>query len=306
MRKHKICIFTALLSLTLAACGKEISHTKLIANLSRNHIVHTLGGERPALLVLPADHDPKTPIPLVLSLHGFTSDSAQHDRYFGLSKRVNVDRFALIMANGTRDPDDNRFWNATDFCCDLHNTQVDDVQYLSRLLEEAATHIAVERIFAFGSLQRRLYVLPPRLRRHSGISRHCQPRRHFLSATPPVAPSHPRSQCCKFTAQPTRSSPTTAARVKMSTPAQKKSRCAGPHSPAATSPIQKPFPRSTSTKVLDGPETVRTRYRTGCRHDVTIELWTMEQGSHVPHFAPDFGQRLLEWLFNASRADTLS
>ena len=126
MRKNKICIFAALLSLTLVACG-EISHTELVADLSKDHTVHTLGGQRPALLVLPTDPDPETPIPLVLSLHGFTSHSAQHDRYFGLSQRVNDDRFALIMANGTRDPDGNRFWNATDFCCDLHNTQVDDV-----------------------------------------------------------------------------------------------------------------------------------------------------------------------------------
>ena len=103
MQKNKICTFAALLSLTLTACGKETSHTEWVADLSKNHIVHTLGGERPALLVLPADHDPETPIPLVLSLHGFTSDSARHDRYFGLSKRVNVDRFALIMANGTRE-----------------------------------------------------------------------------------------------------------------------------------------------------------------------------------------------------------
>ena len=149
MRNDKICTFTALLSLTLTACG-EISHTELVADLSKDHIVHTLGGQRPAFLVLPADHDPETPIPLVLSLHGFTSHLAQHDRYFGLSKRVNADRFALIMANGTRDPDGKRFWNATDFCCDLHNTQVDDVKYLSGLLEEAATHIAVERIFVLG------------------------------------------------------------------------------------------------------------------------------------------------------------
>ena len=131
MRNDKICVLAVLLSLILTACSKEISHTELVANLSKDHIVHTLGGQRPALLVLPAGHDPETPIPLVLSLHGFTSHSAQHDRYFGLSKRVNDDRFALIMANGTRDPDDKRFWNATDFCCDLHNTQVDDVQYLS-------------------------------------------------------------------------------------------------------------------------------------------------------------------------------
>ena len=184
MRNDKICILAVLLSLTLIACSKEISHTELVAelvaDLSTDHIVHTLGDQRPAFLVLPANHDPKTPIPLVLSLHGFTSHSAQHDRYFGLSKRVNDDRFALIMANGTRDPDGNRFWNATDFCCDLHNTQVNDVQYLSGLLEEAATHIAVERIFALGHSNGGFMSYRLACEGIPGLSRHCQPRRHFL------------------------------------------------------------------------------------------------------------------------------
>ena len=110
----------------------------------QDHTVHTLGGQRPALLVLPTDHDPRDAYSArAQPARASPAIRLSHDRYFGLSQRVNDDRFALIMANGTRDPDGNRFWNATDFCCDLHNTQVDDVQYLSGLLEEAATHIAV-------------------------------------------------------------------------------------------------------------------------------------------------------------------
>ena len=252
MRKNKICIFAALLSLTLVACG-EISHTELVADLSKDHIVHTLGGQRPALLVLPTDHDPETPIPLVLSLHGFTSHSAQHDRYFGLSQRVNVDRFALIMANGTRDPDGNRFWNATDFCCDLHNTQVDDVQYLSGLLEEAATHIAVERIFALGHSNGSFMSYRLACEDIPGLVAIASLAGTSL-AIPLVVPSHPQSQCCKSTARPTRPWPMTEVQETTSTQAQKKSRCAGPRSPAATSPIQKPSHRSTSTKASTAPK----------------------------------------------------
>ena len=305
MRNDKICIFTALLSLTLAACGKEISHTELVADLSKNHTVHTLGGERPALLVLPADHDPKTPIPLVLSLHGFTSDSAQHDRYFGLSKRVNVDHFALIMANGTRDPDDNRFWNATDFCCDLHNTQVDDVQYLSRLLEEAATHIAVERIFALGHsnggfMSYRLACEGiPKLVAIASLAgtSFSDPSRCALASPASVLQIHGTAdEIVAYDGSTGENEYAGAEEVALRWAALARCDLTDPET----------LPPLDLDQGIDGPETVRTRYRTGCRHDVTIELWTMEQGSHAPHFSPDFGQRLLEWLFNASRADTLS
>ena len=305
MRNDKICIFTALLSLTLIACGKEISHTDLIADLSRNHIVHTLGGERPALLILPADHDPETPIPLVLSLHGFTSDSARHDRYFGLSKRVNVDRFALIMANGTRDPDGNRFWNATDFCCDLHNTQVDDVQYLSRLLEEAATHIAVERIFALGhsnggfmSYRLACEGIPGLVAIASlaGTSFSDPSRCAFASPVSVLQIHGTADEIVAYDGSTGENEYAGAEEVALRWAALARCDLTDPET----------LPPLDLDQGIDGPETVRTRYRTGCRHDVTIELWTMEQGSHAPHFSPDFGQRLLEWLFNASRADTLS
>lgn len=303
MRKRRS-IFAILSSLISFACG-EMSPTELISNLSENHLVHTLGGERPALLVLPADHDPETPLPLVLSLHGFTSHSAEHDRYFGLSKRVNADSFALIMANGTHDPDGHRFWNATDFCCDLHNTQVDDVQYLAGLLEEAATHIAVERIFVLGHsnggfMSYRLAC--------EGI-----PRLVAIASLAGTSFSDP-SRCAFASPVSVLQIHGTADRVIAYDGSTGEQEYAGAEEVAlrwaalARCDLTEPetLPPLDLDQDLDGPETTRTRYRTGCRNDATIELWTMVQGAHVPRLAPDFGQRLLEWLFSGARADTLS
>ena len=303
MSKKKI-IFSTLLSLVFVACG-EMPLNDLIDKLTQNHLVHTLGGERPALLVLPADHDPETPIPLVLSLHGFTSHSAEHDRYFGLSKRVNANRFALVMANGTHDPDGHRFWNATDFCCDLHNTQVDDVQYLAGLLEEAATHIAVERIFVLGHsnggfMSYRLAC--------EGI-----PRLVAIASLAGTSFSDP-SRCAFASPVSVLQIHGTADRVIAYDGSTGEQEYAGAEEVAlrwaalARCNLTEPetLPPLDLDQDLDGPETTRTRYRTGCRNDATIELWTMVQGAHVPHLAPDFGQRLLEWLFSGARADTLS
>ena len=50
----------------------------------------------------------------------------------------------------------------------------------------------------------------------------------------------------------------------------------------------------------DGDETTVTRYRSGCRDNLVVEFWEMESSPHVPRLAPDFGQRILAWMFDSS------
>ncbi len=44
--------------------------------------------------------------------------------------------FLYAAPDGTVDADGKRFWNATDACCDLHATNVDDSTYISALIKE--------------------------------------------------------------------------------------------------------------------------------------------------------------------------
>ena len=53
--------------------------------------------------------------------------------------------------DGTRDGDGNRFWNATDACCDLDRTGVADSSYVRDLIEEIAGVADVDR--------RRVYIV---------------------------------------------------------------------------------------------------------------------------------------------------
>ena len=87
-------------------------------------------------LVLPDPH-PTEGIPLIASFHGFGSDSFVQGSCIPSLSRINRDRFALLLSNGTVGPDGNRFWNATDFCCDLHRSGVADVASLTALIEDA-------------------------------------------------------------------------------------------------------------------------------------------------------------------------
>ena len=53
--------------------------------------------------------------------------------------------FLYCYPDGTIDRWGNRFWNATDACCDFGNTGVDDAGYLRGVIEEIARRFAVDR-----------------------------------------------------------------------------------------------------------------------------------------------------------------
>lgn len=97
-----------------------------------------IGGSRRARVVLPSDYTPATKYPLVVLLHGYGANSQVQDLLFGLKDRVDTRQFILVMPDGTKDDDGNRFWNAGPACCDFDGTHpVDDVGYLTGLVDEA-------------------------------------------------------------------------------------------------------------------------------------------------------------------------
>tara|TARA_B100000029_G_scaffold43608_1_gene40392 strand:- start:172 stop:1062 length:891 start_codon:yes stop_codon:yes gene_type:complete len=58
----------------------------------------------------------------------------------------------LVLPDGMKNPDGNQYWNATDACCDFYQSGVDDVAYLSGVIEEAieAFNIDTKRVFLVG------------------------------------------------------------------------------------------------------------------------------------------------------------
>lgn len=110
----------------------------------------TIGGGRPAELIRPWEYEAGTPLPLVIVLHGYGGNPTGIDRYFGISRRVHQDHFAVILPGGTLNEDGRRFWDATDYCCDFWGDDPDDVGYLNDLVEEAADYVEPEAVFLVG------------------------------------------------------------------------------------------------------------------------------------------------------------
>ena len=107
---------------------------------------------RPYGVTLPAGHDRAVPSPLVIVLHGYSATGALEDGYLGISTAADAHGTIVAYPDGTIDQIGNHFWNATDGCCNVFNSDVDDVAYISALIADAITHYGADpkRIFLVG------------------------------------------------------------------------------------------------------------------------------------------------------------
>jgi polyhydroxybutyrate depolymerase len=115
-------------------------------------IPETLGGDRPAQLVVPAGYRPDRAWPLVVLLHGYGVSGYIQDLLMQLAPRVDSHGFVLLLPDGTVDEEGYGFWNAWPPCCNFFGSDVDDVAYLRGLIEEAQAtlHIDPDRVFLVG------------------------------------------------------------------------------------------------------------------------------------------------------------
>jgi len=116
-----------------------------------------------AKVYFPNQYETRANWPLVVLLHALTGTAEIEDLYFSLRFRASRRGFILVTPEGTKMPPGSispenkdysgkQFWNATDVCCDLAKTGVDDVKYLNDLIDYLARHYRVDtkRIYLFG------------------------------------------------------------------------------------------------------------------------------------------------------------
>lgn len=115
------------------------------------HTTLTIRG-RSATVHVPPTATPAAPVPLVLMLHGYASTGDEFARDGNAAIAAASHDFAWVAPDGTRNSLGYPFWNATDACCDLEHSNVDDAGYLIDLLEAIARSFPVdaERIYIIG------------------------------------------------------------------------------------------------------------------------------------------------------------
>ncbi len=260
--------------------------------------IRRIGGERPATIIRPQDYVEGTPVPIVMALHGFTSNAGDTNSYFGLSRWIDTHQVALILPNGTRNPDGISFWNATDFCCDGYRTGVDDVGYLNSLVDEAGEHVTPDGVYLVG-LSNGAFM---------SYRMACESMPGLRAIVPVAGTSFDDPEVCEG-ANPVsvlhiHGTNDNIIRYGGGGPAD------GPRYPGARETVRRWAARagcdldaSESLSRIDldltvpDAETTRRLYSAGCADGIRVELWTVQAGGHVPAFNPDdIGRRIIDWI----------
>lgn len=111
-----------------------------------------VGGDRPVTVRLSPSIDKTRPAPLLIVLHGYTGSGSGMEDYFDLQREAERRGFVTAYPDGTKDSRGDRFWNATDACCNFYGSDVDDAGYLDGLITaiEAAVAVDPRRVYVAG------------------------------------------------------------------------------------------------------------------------------------------------------------
>jgi polyhydroxybutyrate depolymerase len=147
-------LFTAIMVVALANLVLLIS--ALSDEIGNKEFADTssiiIGADRPAELFLPEASKSNKPAGILVNLHGYSGDSISQTNYTYLKQAALAAGLAYVAPDGTKDGSGNRFWNASNACCDFAKTGVNDVKYIDSLIEEISDSYNLDesRIYLFG------------------------------------------------------------------------------------------------------------------------------------------------------------
>ena len=148
--EQRILTFEDYLSAGLTGGGAS-ADTDYVFNPHVQGLVQLL--PRPYAVQLPSGYKPRTPAPLLISLHGLGITGDGHEtKFFHFRKEADARGWIYVHPNGISDPKGYRFWNATDACCDMFFTGIDDVAFIAKLINDVSSLYTVdaERIYVIG------------------------------------------------------------------------------------------------------------------------------------------------------------
>lgn len=136
-------LIATLISFTGDAELRPGFHTRTVEHegMKRNYLLH-----------VPKKYDAKRETPLVLALHGATMSGPAMAYLSGFHETGDRHNFITIYPNGTGPAVLLQTWNAGAFPGGLVKKKIDDVGYLAKVLDDAATVLNVDkkRVFACG------------------------------------------------------------------------------------------------------------------------------------------------------------
>lgn len=248
---------------------------------------------------VPSSYDSAVATPLIVLLHGYTLSGEGQDTYMGVSDLVDDYGFIMVAPDGTQEdgPDENRFWNASESCCNFFESNVDDSAYLAGLIDDIKADYNID--------ENRVYLVG-----HSNGGFMSYRMAHDHSDT--IAAIVSLAGADQSAGRPAPANPVHILQIHGTADtvisyeggvfrggaphpgAREGVEAWAAHNGCATSGVD-----SGTLDLdggLDGSETVVTRYTSGCQPGGSAELWTINEGSHGPDLSEHFTRRVVEWL----------
>tara|TARA_R110000868_G_scaffold117600_3_gene312239 strand:+ start:35911 stop:36795 length:885 start_codon:yes stop_codon:yes gene_type:complete len=105
------------------------------------------GSERKDVKVqLPRNFEQRTDWPLIISLHGYGGSSRLQNYYVRLNSFQNNFGYVFATPDGLKDSKGKGYWNASEFCCDFDQTNVNDINFIENLIAKIKNSSEVGRI----------------------------------------------------------------------------------------------------------------------------------------------------------------
>jgi polyhydroxybutyrate depolymerase len=267
-------------ALALAACGKSPPTDKRPPT--------TFGGDRPTVLQVPPTVKPGQLYPLVLILHGYGANGFVQQAYFGMNQLASQGPAFVLAPDGLVDSQGAEFWNADPACCDYDHKNPDDVGYLGGLIDDvmAAWPIDPQQVYVIGHSNGGYMAYRLACDRADVVTNIVVLAGAAASDPATCTPSHAVSVLHIHGTEDIEVPYTPNADASVAQWSQHDSclatRTAGPNRDLDTN--------------LPGTETTTATYD-GCPTGITVELWSIQGGTHLPSIDQrTFGTMLLYYL----------
>jgi len=249
-------------------------------------------------LIVPTDYDDQTAVPLLVLLHGYSFTGNRQEDYMKFGELVNSHGFLLAYPDGTQESggDRNQFWNAGETCCNFMGSDVDDSAYVLSIIQAVQSKFNID--------PKKIYLVG-----HSNGGFMSYRAAHDHSDTiAAIASLAGAGLTIDASAPPNPVHVLQIHGTSDSVIAYEGGDIQGNSYPGAVATVKRwagfngcavegvDMGRIDLEKEIAGEETTVTRYTKGCNSGGSSELWTIEDGSHVPVISETFSQHIVEWL----------
>jgi polyhydroxybutyrate depolymerase len=254
--------------------------------------------DRPYDVFVPTTYNAAVAAPLVILLHGYTATGALQEAYFQLQPSAEQRGFLYVHPDGTKDAIGNGFWNATDACCNLGGAAVDDVAYLSAIIDQvqAKYNVDPKRIYLVGHSNGGFMSYRMACDRSDKIAAIVSVAGATFADAATCKPSQPVSVLqvhgtadgtIKYDGGDIRNTTYPSAQATVANWATYDGCSSAPVASSAALDLE---------RNLDAAETSVSEY-SGCRSGAAVALWTVNGGAHIPAISDSFASSIVDFLY---------